>query len=1051
MISRFFIDRPIFATVIAILMIIIGGLTIFTLPVAQYPDITPPTVQVSATYPGASAETVAKTVGVPIESQVNGVEGMMYMSSTSSSDGSYNLTITFDVGTDIDMATVMVQNRVAIAQGSLPEAVIQQGITTQKQSTNIVLFLSLEGDSTNRYNSLYLSNYANLNVVDALSRINGVGGVNVFGAGNYSMRIWLNPETMRIRGVTPSEVYQAIQAQNMEVSAGSVGAPPTNTGEAFQFTVTSQGRLTTTKQFGDIIIKANSDGSMLRLKDIATIDLGSVDYNTVSNVSGRETALIAIYQLPGANALDVAKNVKKELDYLQQYFPTGVKYKIILDTTKFVNASIEEVVKTLIETSLIVMLVMLLFLQNWTAVLIPMITIPVSLIATFAVMQVLGFTINTLTLFGLVLAIAIVVDDAIVVVEDCMRHLDSGKYTRREATIKAMTELQGPIIGEVLVLLAVFIPTAFIGGITGQLYKQFALTIAISTAFSGINALTLTPALCAIFLKRKESRFFVYRWFNKFFDRFRDKYKHYIGKMLKRPVAALCTFAIIAALGFWGLTKWPSSYIPSEDMGYFMTSVQLPSGASLDRTENVVNEVEKEILKLPEVEEVIAISGFSLMGGGSTSNTGSLFVILKPWEQRKGKNESVFAIVNKVNEITAGIQSGIVFSINPPAIPGLGNTGGLEMELLDINNEGAEEMQKAILDIQAQVAGNKKIASVTSLYQGNIPQYQLNIDRSKLEMQGLNLSSIYNTLNYYLGQAYVNDFVEFGRIYQVKIGAESQYRGRIEDIMKLSVKNSSGEMVPFSSFTTIEPTLGQSSVSRYNMYPSASLTFNTAKGISSSDGIKAAEEIIQNTLGNNYSYSWTGQAYQETQAGTTISMVLIFAIIVTILVLAAQYESWTDPIAVVLSMPIAILGTILGCMVIGESVSIYTQIGIILLLGLSAKNAILIVEYATDYRRNGESIYNSALDAGYVRFRPIIMTSLAFVIGILPLMFATGAGAESRISLGTAVVFGMALNAFIGTLFVPNFWDIMQRIQEKITGRNKQESLSEKNNSPNHN
>lgn len=1051
MISKFFINRPIFATVIAILMIIIGGITIFTLPVAQYPDITPPTVQVSAVYPGASAETVAKTVGVPIEAQVNGVEGMMYMSSTSSADGSYKLTITFEVGTDIDMATVMVQNRVAVAQGSLPEAVIQQGITTQKQSTNIVLFVSLEGDSTNRYNSLYLSNYANLNVVDALSRINGVGGVNVFGAGNYSMRIWLDPEAMRVRSVTPSDVYQAIQAQNMEVSAGSVGAPPTKSNEAFQFTVTSQGRLVTTDQFGDIIIRANSDGSILRLKDIAKIDLGSIDYNTVSNVSGRETALIAIYQLPGANALDVAKNVKKELNNLQQYFPKGVKYKVILDTTNFVNASIDEVLKTLLETSLIVMLVMLLFLQNWRAVLIPMITIPVSLIATFAVMKLLGFTINTLTLFGLVLAIAIVVDDAIVVVEDCMRLIDTGKYTRKEATYIAMEELQGPIIGEVLVLLAVFVPTAFIGGITGQLYKQFALTIAISTAFSGINALTLSPALCALFLKQSNSDFIIYRYFNKYFASLKNLYQRIIGKFLKRPIATLGVFIALALLGFWGLIKWPSSYIPSEDMGYFMTSVQLPSGASLERTEKVVNEVEQQLLSIPEVEEVIAISGFSFMGGGASSNGGSLFVVLKPWKERKNKNQTVFAIVDKANAMTSQIQSGIVFSINPPAIPGLGNTGGLEMELLDINNEGASEMQKAIADIITAASTNEEIASVSSLYQGNIPQYQLNIDRNKLEIQSINLSDVYNTLTLFLGQAFVNDFVEFGRIFQVKIGADSKYRSKIDDILKLSVKNANGDMVPFSSFTTIEPTLGLSNVTRYNMYPSASITFNPAENVSSSDGIKAAQEFVSSTLGNNYAYSWTGQAYQETQAGATITLALIFAVIITILVLAAQYESWTDPIAVVLSMPIAILGTVLGCMVMGESISIYTQIGIILLLGLSAKNAILIVEYATDYRRKGETIYNSALDAGGVRFRPIIMTSLAFVVGILPLMFATGAGAESRISLGTAVVFGMALNAIIGTLFVPNFWDVMQRIQERFISPNKQESPSENNNSLDHN
>ncbi len=1031
MLSKFFIDRPIFATVIAILMIIGGALTMMTLPIAQFPEITPPTVQVTANYPGASAETVAKTVGVPIEAQVNGVQGMMYMSSTSSSDGSYNLTITFDVGTDIDMATVMVQNRVAIAQGNLPEPVIQQGITTQKQSTNIVLFVALQGDNTNRYNSLYLSNYANINVVDALSRVEGVGGVNVFGAGNYSMRIWLNPEIMRIRGVSPIDVYQAIQGQNMEVSAGSVGAPPTNTKEAFQFTVTSKGRLATPDEFGNIIIKANNDGSFLRLKDLGKIDLGSIDYTTTSKVSGKDAALMAIYQLPGANALDVSKNVQNELNKLQQYFPTGVKYHIILDTTKFVSASIDEVVVTLIETSLIVMLVILLFLQNWTAVIIPMITIPVSLIATFAVMKLLGFTINTLTLFGLVLAIAIVVDDAIVVVEDCSRLLDTGQYSRKDAAIKAMQELQGPVIGEVLVLLSVFIPTAFIGGITGQLYKQFALTIAVSTAFSGFNALTLTPALCALFLSPSNPKFIVYKWFNKGFDKTLKYYNSAIGKMLKHPVISLSVFLLLSVLGFWGLAKWPSSYVPNEDMGYFMTSIQLPSGASLERTKKVVKQVEKQIKQLPEVENVIAISGFSFMGGGAASNGGSLFVVLKPWDKRKLKDEKVFALIDKINMMTSQIQSAIIFSVNPSAIPGLGNSGGLEMQLQDINNYGAADMQKAITDIQSQISTEPKLASMNSLYQGSIPQYQLNIDRNKLEMQGLNLSSVYNTLTYFLGQPYVNDFVEFGRIFQVKIGVDSKYRGSINDILKLSVKNSSGEMVPFSSFTTIDPTLGLASVSRYNMYQTASLTFNPSKNTSTQTGIASAENLVNNTLGNTYGYSWTGQAYQETQAGTTILMVLIFAVIVTILVLAAQYESWTDPIAVVLSMPIAILGTVLGCICMNQSISIYTQIGLILLLGLSAKNAILIVEYATDYRKAGETIRQSAIDAGNVRFRPIIMTALAFIFGVMPMMFANGAGAESRISLGTAVVFGMALNAVIGTLFVPNFWELMQNIQEK--------------------
>lgn len=1031
MLSRFFIDRPIFATVIAILMIFVGLLTLMNLPVAQFPEITPPTVQVSAVYPGANAETVAKTVGVPIEAQVNGVDGMMYMSSTSSSDGTYNLTVTFELGTDIDMATVMVQNRVAIAEGSLPEAVIQQGITTQKQSTNVVLFLALQGDSTGRYNSLYLSNFAQMKVADELARLKGIGGVNVFGAGNYSMRVWLNPEVMRVRGITPEDVYSAIQAQNMEVSAGNVGAPPTDSKEAFQFTLVTKGRLVTPEQFGNIVIKANEDGSFLRLRDIATIDLGSIDYTTISHVSGKDAALIAIYQLPGANALDVAKNVEKKMNDLKPYFPKGVDYSIILNTTDFVTASIDEVLITFFEATLIVMLVILLFLQNWRAVIIPMITIPVSLIATFAVMQLLGFTINTLTLFGLVLAIAIVVDDAIVVVEDVTRLLDTGKYTRREAAIKSMKELQSPLIGEVLVLLSVFIPTAFISGITGQLYKQFALTIAVSTAFSGLNALTLTPALCALFLKPTKSKFFLYRWFNKGFDKTLNTYTKSVGGMLRHPTLSLMVFLGLSALAFYGFIKWPTSYVPNEDMGYFMTSIQLPSSSSLERTEKVTMEAVNKIKQLPEVKDVISITGFSMMGGGAASNLSTLFVVLKPWKDRKKKDEQVFALVDKVNMLTSTIQDAIIFSVNLPAIPGLGNSGGLELELLDINNLGPNEMSKAIAELQRNINTEPGLASMRTLYEGAIPQYQLNIDRDKVEMQQLNLSSVFSTLSLFLGQAYVNDFVEFGRVFQVKIGAESYARDRISDVLKLSVRNANGEMVPFSSFTTIEPILGLSLDNSYNMYSSAALTINTAPETSSNEGIQATENLIKNTLGNNFSYAWTGQAYQETQSGTTVVLVLIFAVIMTILVLAAQYESWTDPIAVVLSMPIAILGTVLGCIIMGQSISIYTQIGLILLLGLSAKNAILIVEYAVDFRKSGASIRESAMDAGRIRFRPIMMTAIAFVLGVLPMMFASGAGAESRVSLGTAVVFGMALNAVIGTLFVPNFWELMQNIQEK--------------------
>ncbi|MCM1518216.1 MAG: multidrug efflux RND transporter permease subunit [Pseudoflavonifractor sp.] len=1032
MLSRFFIDRPIFATVIAILMVIVGLITVTTLPVAQYPDITPPTVQVSASYPGADAETVAKTVGVPIEEQVNGIEGMMYMSSSSGSDGSYSLTVTFETGTDLDMATVKVQNRVSLAEPTLPSSVKQQGVSVSSRSTNIVLFIALESDDPSRYDALYLTNYAKLNIVDELSRLPGVGGVDAFGAGEYSMRVWLDPDVMQVRGVTPADVVAAIQSQNMEVSAGSVGEPPQSSGEAFQFTLTSKGRLTTSTQFGDIIIKTNSDGSILRLRDIARIDLGSESYSATSQVSGQQAGLLGVYQTPGANALTVAKEVEKKLAELERYFPPGVKYRVILDTTEFVSASIDEVVVTFVETVLIVMIVILLFLQNWRTVIIPMLTIPVSLIATFAVMKLLGFTLNTLTLFGLVLAIAIVVDDAIVVVEDCARLVDEGKLNRKQAAEKAMQELQGPVIGEVLVLLSVFIPTAFISGITGELYKQFALTIAVSTAFSGFNALTFTPAMCSLFLKpRKQSNFFIYRWFNKGYNKTLGGYMNIVERFLKRPKLAILIYLLLTGAAFWTFTKWPTSYVPSEDMGYCMASVQLPTGASLDRTQKTVDQLEKDIMQLPGVKDVISISGFSFMAGGAGSNLGSMFVVLEPWSDRKHKDEGVNDIIARIEEIGAGIQDAIIFAINPPAIPGLGMSSGLEMQLLDINNLGAAEMQKAVAAIQQEAAKDPRIASVTSLYEGEVPQYRLDIDRDKVELQGLTLSSVFSTLAAYMGGSYVNDFVEFGRVYQVNVKADALARSTIEDVSKLSVRNADGEMVPFSSFTRVVETFGQATESRYNMYSTAAVTATPARGTSSSDGIKAMEEIVEKTLGANYSFAWTGEAYQETQAGTTVTMVLLFAILITILVLAAQYESWTDPIAVVISMPTAILGTMIGCVIMSQSISIYTQIGIILLLGLSAKNAILIVEYAIDFRKAGQPVRQAALDAGRIRFRPIMMTAMAFVFGVMPMLFATGAGAESRIALGTAVVFGMFINAVVGTLFVPNFWELLENFRQK--------------------
>lgn len=1038
MFSKFFINRPIFATVLALIIVVAGLVTINILPVAQFPEITPPTVQVSAFYPGANAETVAQTVGIPIEQQVNGVDGMLYMSSNSSSSGAYSLTITFKVGTDIDMATVMVQNRVSIAQSSLPEPVIVQGITVQKQSSNIVMFLTMTSQDS-LYDGLYLANYAQLNLADQLTRVPGVGAVNVMGAGNYSMRVWLDPEAMRIRGLSPADVYQAIQSQNVAVSAGYVGQSiGTKANNAFQYTLNVQGRLTSAEEFGNIVIRTEEGGKMLRLKDIARVDLGSASYGVVSQLKGRPTAAIAIYQQPGSNSLDVSKGIKARMEELADNFPVGVSYNVTLDTTNVINASIDEVLVTFLETTLLVVLVIFLFLQNWRAVIIPCITIPVSLIGTLAVMAALGFSINTLTLFGLILAVAIVVDDAIVVVENASRLLDTGQYTPREAVTKAMGEITGPIVGVVLVLLAVFIPTTLVGGISGQLYKQFALTIAASTVLSGINSLTLTPALCALFLEHsKPSNFFVYKGFNRFYDKTQGVYNTIVKWLLGRPGIALISYGLITALAILLFMRWPSTFIPDEDDGYFIAVVQLPPAASLDRTKAIGEQVNKILSTYPEVENYIGISGFSIMGGGEESNAGTYFVVLKDWKERKGKEHTAAAVVQRFNEEAYGIQEAQVFAMVPPAIPGLGATGGLQLQLEDRKNLGPTEMQRAVGTLMATFHTQPALASVSSMYQANVPQYFLNIDRDKVQFMGIPLNAVFSTLGYYMGAAYVNDFVEFGRIYQVKIEAGEQAQKVIDDVLKLSVPNSAGEMVPFSSFTKVEERLGMDQINRYNMYSTAAITCNVAPGSSSGEGIKQMESLIKEQLGNEFGYEWTSVAYQETHASSTTTIVFVMALLVAFFVLAAQYESWTSPIAAIMGLPVALLGAMIGCLVMGTPVSVYTQIGIILLVGLSAKNGILIVEFARDFRKEGNSIRDAAYEAGSVRLRPILMTSFAFVLGVMPLLFATGAGAQSRIALGAAVVFGMALNTLFATIYIPNFYELVQKFQEKVLDRKK--------------
>ena len=1034
---NFFIHRPIFATVLSLLMLVAGGVALFVLPIDQYPSITPPTIQVNAVYPGANAETIAQTVGIPIEQQVNGVDNMIYMSSTSSSSGSYQLTVTFEVGTDIDMAAVLVQNRVNIAMNSLPSEVVQQGVTVQKQSSNIVLFITLTGDSI--YDQLYLSNYAQLQLVDQLTRTPGVGAVNVMGAGKYSMRVWLDPEAMRIRGISPAEVYAAISKQNIAVSAGYVGQTlGKGADNAFQYTLNVQGRLRTAEEFADIVVR-NDGVEMLRLRDIARIEVGSESYSSSSSLSGKPTAALAVYQLPGSSSLAVSKAVRERMQELSTGFPPNLEYNVTLDTTDVVRSSIEEVLYTLLETTALVILVIFLFLQNWRATLIPCLTIPVSLIGTLAVMQLLGFSINTLTLFGLILAIAIVVDDAIIVVENVTRTIDEEHLPAREATEKAMGEITSPIIGVVLVMMAVFVPTTMIGGISGQLYKQFALTIAASTLLSGFISLTLTPALCAMILRptpEGKRKGVLFRWFDTAFAGTQQLYDRSVGWLLRKPIVSAVSFLILSAIAFMLFIKWPTTFIPEEDDGYIIVAVQLPAAASLSRTEAVTAKVEKILASYPEVETDIAVSGFSIMNNGEQSNAASIFVVLKDWKERKGKAHSAAAVTERFNrQAYAEIEEAQCFAIVPPAIPGIGNVGGLQLQLEDRKALGTMEMQKAVERLLENYREYAAIAGMTSSFEADVPQYFININRDKAMSMGVNIGDALSTLSYYMGAVYVNDFTMLGRIWQVKMSAAERSQKSIEDVLALSLANDKGEMVPLGSFISIEEILGIDQLGRYNMYNSAAITCNTAAGRSSGELIEDIKQLFGKTLGDEFGYEWTGVAYQEENAGSSTVIIFALALLVAYLVLAAQYESWTSPVAAVTGVPIALLGAIIGCSIMGVPVSIYTQIGIILLVALSVKNGILIVEFARDYRAAGNGIRHSAAEAGHVRLRPILMTSFAFVLGVMPLLFASGAGAAARLSLGTAVVFGMFLNTVVATLYIPNWYEWMQMLEERIKGK----------------
>ena len=1030
--SKFFINRPIFASVLAFIIVLAGMLSLGSLPIEQYPNITPPTVIVSAYYPGADAKTVSDAVAQPIEQQVNGVENMLYMNSVCSNNGLYQLTITFEVGTDVDMANVLVQNRVSLATPYLPNEVKQQGVTVLKKSSNIILAASLVSPD-DRYDNLFLTNYANLHVYDEIKRIEGVGDVNVFGAGDYSMRIWLDPGKLQARNLSISDIAHAIQEQNVQVASGQIGTSPSSKGTEFMYTLTTKGRLQDVSEFEDILIKEDNNGRITYLRDVARIELGSKDYTETGRVNGKDGCLLLVYQLPGSNALDVDKKVIERLEQLKKSFPAGMDYEITFDSTRFVTASVHEVVETLLIAIILVIIVIFIFLQDIRTTIIPAITIPVSLIGTFAVMSAMGFSINMLSLFGMILAIGIVVDDAIVVVENTSRILEEGETDRKKAALKAISEVTGPIIGTTLVLLSVFVPTAFSGGVTGQLYKQFALTIAVSTTISAFNALTLSPALCAILLRPpKEKKFWFFRKFNQFFSKAEKGYINLVRKIIRFSVISLGIYVILAGLGIFGLMKYPSTFLPDEDQGYFMIHVQLPNAASLDRTQRAVEKMDQIIKQTPGVKTWFTLLGFSMMDQTTSSNNATFFVILNDWDERKKDSLKAAGLIASVRQrFEKEIPEAFIYPFSPPAINGLGVAAGFSFVLQDRSNMGALELQDMTREVVAEAGKARECMYVSSTYNANVPQIYLDIDREKAKLLQLSLQDVFTALQTYLGSLYVNDFNIYGRIFQVKVMADSSYRSKLSDIKKLHIRNMSGKMVSMGSLVEIKPYVGPSFITRYNLYPSSTITGYASIGYSSGQSMSAMEDIGEKTLPATYGYEWTGMSYQEKESGSKSSLVFILAIILVFLVLTAQYESFKDPFGVILSVPIALMGAILALLVRGMPLSIYAQIGLVLLIALASKNAILIVEFARDSYKEGQSALDSALTAARLRFRPILMTSFAFILGVWPLVVASGAAAASRQYLGTAVFGGMLIVTLVAIFFVPLFFNVLHSRDRK--------------------
>ncbi|MEZ0239117.1 MAG: efflux RND transporter permease subunit [Methylophilaceae bacterium] len=1039
--SRFFIHRPIFAAVLSIFIVLAGLAAMGSLPIAQYPEIAPPVVTVRAVYPGASAQVLEQTVAAPIEAQINGVEDMMYMSSTSSSSGVLEVQVTFNIGADADKAALNVNNRIKQVEARLPEEVRRQGVTVEKGSSSflqVIAFYSPDGT----FDDIYTSNYVTLNVLDRIKRIPGTTNVQIFGAKDYAMRIWLKPDRMTQLGVSVNEVVGAINSQNAQFAPGKIGQNPNGNDQELVYTITTQGRLADPKAFEGIIVRSRADGAEVRLKDIARIELGSKDYDFIGRVNGKPATLVGVFLQPGANALGVAEEVNKTVAEMAASFPKGLEQSVVYDTTRFVEVSIREVVKTLIEAMVLVFLVVLLFLQNLRATLIPTLAVPVSLIGTFAGLYILGYSINTLTLFGMVLSIGIVVDDAIVVLENAERLIHERDMTPAEATAEAMREVTGPVIAIVLVLISVFVPIAFIGGLAGELYRQFAITIAIAVSISGLVALTLTPALCATILRpehKQVNAFF--RKFNQFFEWMTRRYTGGVAWMLKRSIVGILLFLGMVAVTaqLWRTT--PTALVPDEDQGYYIAAVFLPDGASLGRTDKVVQEVTQAIKSNPANEYSVAFTGMDFLGGSFKNSAATIFASMKPWDDRAMPSQ---ALVGEFFGKTAGIKEALVLAFNPPAIFGLGNAGGFEVYIQNRGEGGPDKMNEVVQSFIAKASQDKSFAFVQTLWRPQTPQIFIDVDRARAAALGVNLNEAFTTLSATLGTLYINDFNKFGRTWQVLMSADSDYRHKPEDISALHVRGANNQMVPLSAFTTVKYSTGPDTLDRFNNLPAVKLMGSGAPGVSSGEALANVDRIMKEVLPPDFSYEWTGASFQEKRSSGASSMALGMAAIMVFLILSALYERWTLPFAVLLALPFGLFGALaavwlrnlvfgaLGLPIPPLANDVYFQIGLVTLLGLAAKNAILIVEFAImKQHEDGMSAWDAVLEAARLRFRPILMTSLAFILGVLPLAISSGAGAGARQSVGTGVMGGMMAATFLAIFFVPLFYRLIARNDKK--------------------